>query len=486
VTDPIDQTGRKQLWPDDHDKVVPAMKERVHTPDVDRAPWLADPKFGAVVSYSAAMIANPALRGSPAPTNERAAWPTLPAFPDVHAFPVRTSGCSNPLAAVGNAGAFADRGIPLAVALKDGAFGSAGDLEKFIDEYVRCTASRPELKALHEDALRVGPEILSRRLDTDEALEQRRRDEQQMSDSIAPLQLRAPLPVQQRAAVGEVAIPIAKVTTSVAKFVPMAGQLVVLAEVATGRGMMGLGEKLSNAERVLDAAFLIAPHAAKALGSGVRGAAEVLRMSRATGRSAEEIRVICGVAVAVQKNRVALREGLAAAQTGRALTNAERAALDAVGKSAESLPEAQALRRRTYSPTVTKDAALPAGEGWTDAHGNIGVSPHGTPKDVALALAHESVHSFLSPRALNGLREVRAAVGMTAYEKSALCRYLEEALAESYAQVKVNGPRGLPAGLAFPIRNGYVAIGDVAAEAVIGTIVYGGALYKVHVKLNEK
>jgi hypothetical protein len=52
----------------------------------------------------------------------------------------------------------------------------------------------------------------------------------------------APLPVQQRAAVGEVAIPIARVTTSIAKFVPVVGELVVLAEVATGRSIMGLGE----------------------------------------------------------------------------------------------------------------------------------------------------------------------------------------------------------------------------------------------------
>lgn len=47
---------------------------------------------------------------------------------------------------------------------------------------------------------------------------------------------------------------------------------------------------------------------------------------------------------------------------------------------------------------------------------------------------------------------------MAAYQKSDLCRYLEEALAESYAQVKVNGLRGLPEGLAFPIRNGHMKV----------------------------
>ena len=75
---------------------------------------------------------------------------------------------------------------------------------------------------------------------------------------------------------------------------------------------------------------------------------------------------------------------------------------------------------------------------------------------------------------------------MTAYAKSGLCRYLEEALAESYAQVKVNGVRGLPDGLAFPIRNGYVSLARVATEGAIGTVSYGGVLYVVHVRVNQK
>lgn len=60
-----------------------------------------------------------------------------------------------------------------------------------------------------------------------------------------------------------VAIPLARATTFAVKFVPMAGQLIVLAEVATGRSIAGLGEKLSNADRALDAALLFAPHAAR-------------------------------------------------------------------------------------------------------------------------------------------------------------------------------------------------------------------------------
>lgn len=47
---------------------------------------------------------------------------------------------------------------------------------------------------------------------------------------------------------------------------------------------------------------------------------------------------------------------------------------------------------------------------------------------------------------------------MAAYENSALCRYLEEAHAETYAQVKVNGLSALPEGLSFPVAEEYVTV----------------------------
>jgi hypothetical protein len=73
---------------------------------------------------------------------------------------------------------------------------------------------------------------------------------------------------------------------------------------------------------------------------------------------------------------------------------------------------------------------------------------------------------------------------------------LEEALAETYAQLKVNGIKGLPAGIAFPVKNGYVKLwklGPVAgtprlplaAEAAIGTVVVGGYTYGVYVIATE-
>jgi hypothetical protein len=84
------------------------------------------------------------------------------------------------------------------------------------------------------------------------------------------------------------------------------------------------------------------------------------------------------------------------------------------------------------------------------------------------------------------LREQRADFGMSGYQNSALLRYLEEALAETYAQLRVNGIKGLPAGVRFPIANGYVTLRAVATEASIGaagvTLVIGGIVFVVDIE----
>jgi hypothetical protein len=303
-----------------------------------------------------------------------------------------------------------------------------------------------------------------------------------MQDQLAAFRVPVPIPFQQRSAVGEVAIPIARTVAFVGKFVPVAGELIILAELATGRDIGGLGERIDRAERALDAALVLAPYAVAALRPGVRGAAEVVRLSRVSGRSVEETRAICQGVASASRDRKVLREAISSARQGSALTQEQRAAMDGL----QAATDGGVLRRRTYKPSTTFDGALPAGAGATDKYGNITISPHGTGTDVALARAHESVHAFFSPKALNRLREFRADVGMTAYDKSALCRYLEEALAESYAQVTVNGLRALPDGLTFPVRNGYVTLHAVATEAAIGTISYAGVLYAVSVSVDRR
>ena len=130
-------------------------------------------------------------------------------------------------------------------------------------------------------------------------------------------------------------------------------------------------------------------------------------------------------------------------------------------------------RQRVFNkPTVTGDPTLPAGEGFTSKFGDITYSTQGSATDVALARNHELVHSILSPK-LRALRNFRADLAMAAYEKSAFLKYLEEALAETYAQLKVRGISGLPTGITFPIRNGYVTVKAVVTEAAIGTVVVG-------------
>ncbi len=144
---------------------------------------------------------------------------------------------------------------------------------------------------------------------------------------------------------------------------------------------------------------------------------------------------------------------------------------------------ARAALKRTpfYGRTTTVgDPTLAPGTGGTDRFGNVRYSTQGSAVDQALVRAHEGVHSTMSPRfAL--FRNLRAGVRMGGYQRSALLRYAEEALAETYAQWRVNGIRGVPEGLRFPIANGYVTLSRVVTEAAIGTIIYAGILYGVYV-----
>jgi hypothetical protein len=100
---------------------------------------------------------------------------------------------------------------------------------------------------------------------------------------------------------------------------------------------------------------------------------------------------------------------------------------------------------------------LPAGAGETSWWGEITISRLGTSTDRRLAALHESVHRALTPK-LNILRTVRVEGRRASYTRSSLITYLEEALAESFAQVSVNGAGGLFTGIVFPVRNGYVTL----------------------------
>lgn len=136
----------------------------------------------------------------------------------------------------------------------------------------------------------------------------------------------------------------------------------------------------------------------------------------------------------------------------------------------------------TVKPRITRPQRLSAGTlGETDAWGNIAVSRSQSLTEQRLTLYHEWVHSVLSPR-FKMFRRFRAELRFSGYEKSALLRYLEEALAESFAQLKVHGLKKVIVGIRFPISHGYLTISELVAEGIaIGNIIVSGTIYKVYV-----
>ena len=136
-----------------------------------------------------------------------------------------------------------------------------------------------------------------------------------------------------------------------------------------------------------------------------------------------------------------------------------------------------------YRSKAVPDATMPEGYGATNpTTGNMRYSPLGNPKSVALAKIHERVHSILTPK-LQLLREIRIVPRYNSYITSSLFRYLEEALAETVAQVSVNGVRSVITGLTFPVKNGYVTLVEMVAEGkgiFLGTVGTGGLVYLVY------
>lgn len=121
-------------------------------------------------------------------------------------------------------------------------------------------------------------------------------------------------------------------------------------------------------------------------------------------------------------------------------------------------------------PTTTGTMREAAGGGGTDAWGNITYSLRGSARDQALVIAHERIHQILTPK-LYPLRRFRVQNRFNSYFHSSLVRYLEEALAETTAQVRVGGGLGaILEGIRFPVENGYVFLrrGGGFARAMTG------------------
>lgn len=107
-------------------------------------------------------------------------------------------------------------------------------------------------------------------------------------------------------------------------------------------------------------------------------------------------------------------------------------------------------------------------------------------------LLHEKVHQFLVPK-MYILREYRAGNRAGCYVRSSLWRYIEEALAETIAQLGVVGFRKMFVGMRFPVKNGYVFLkrgggyhpqlagGSVIPEAA--ALIYTGVVAGIPVEL---
>jgi hypothetical protein len=96
---------------------------------------------------------------------------------------------------------------------------------------------------------------------------------------------------------------------------------------------------------------------------------------------------------------------------------------------------------------ITRPQTLPSGAlGETDWWGNITVTRNQSITEQRATLYHEWVHRVLSPQ-FGPLRQLRAQLRASGYWRSALLRYLEEAMAESYAQLRAYGLGNLLTGL---------------------------------------
>lgn len=142
-----------------------------------------------------------------------------------------------------------------------------------------------------------------------------------------------------------------------------------------------------------------------------------------------------------------------------------------------------------FKPTISRPVNLPSGAlGQTDWYGNISVTRSQTIEEQRLTLYHEWVHSVLSPK-LRYAQQFRAALRASAYWRSALIRWLEEALAESYGQLRVRGLGAAWQGLSFPVGppgQAYVTLSELASEGrAIGNIVLGGRYFYVYLRSGQ-
>jgi hypothetical protein len=138
-----------------------------------------------------------------------------------------------------------------------------------------------------------------------------------------------------------------------------------------------------------------------------------------------------------------------------------------------------------YRPTITKLPMAVGVLGKTTKFGDIILSTKLSGQAELETLLHEQIHSALSPKFWL-LRTARANMGQWAYNKVALLRYLEEALAETYALCRSRGvnAENVLTGLKFPFVEKYLTITratvELAGATIVGYFTYKAVRYKVY------
>ncbi|KOC87362.1 hypothetical protein [Winslowiella iniecta] len=147
-----------------------------------------------------------------------------------------------------------------------------------------------------------------------------------------------------------------------------------------------------------------------------------------------------------------------------------------------------------YRPKIRFTDKIEAGHGAADPWGDITIgrrydrtvlSADEAAKKVLETIYHEKVHQFVAPK-FYLLRELRAFINISAYQKSYILRYLEEFLAETIGLLRVRGlsKKYIIQGLKFPLKNEYqitfVALRHEAAGIFLGPIMVGGLIYNVY------
>lgn len=144
-----------------------------------------------------------------------------------------------------------------------------------------------------------------------------------------------------------------------------------------------------------------------------------------------------------------------------------------------------------YKPKIRFRKDKLAGQGGTSAAGDtwMGRDHYGAgnaaAQEVRKAAYHEAMHRFLTPK-LQIFREFRVYLKQSGYSKSYILRYLEEALCETWGQLRGSGfgKDEILAGLRFPLGTKYeitvTLLGEEVKGILLGPITVGGMIYNVY------